>query len=554
MDPRIVELLARLSEVSDDALDDLSEILVAQLEEAAEAKDVELARGLADAIDKVKAESTQRAEMARQREAEIAEIMSRVHAQSDEKVPDSDNGEGDSDDADKAPDSDSDDDSNTDSNATASAKDRPLPKIGDLVRRRQDASGSSHRPSRTPSRTEGTTTVVAASDVPGITAGTELDRLSMRKAMIERWQSTAGSRTSGRLPVARWQFNYPEDRILRSGAEEENWEKLQKAVSPQALTASGGICAPPAGFYDTVTLATAARPLRNALAVFQATRGAISFIPSLSVADVTGALGITTNAEDLAGPTKSCLTITCEDIESVQIQAIHRCLQFGNFNARTHPEYVSHISDLTLAAHARMAEEALWSQMCVASTAVTAAEELGAWRDLYGILGRAVAAFRSRHRMALDARLRVVAPGWLATMLSTDLVRQQPGDNTVGGTSRAQFENFLGTLNVSITWTLEGSEGMPQVFGAQAAGGLIGYPDAVQMLVYPEGSFLFLDGGTLDLGIVRDSTLNASNDFQTFAETFEAVAFLGPEALCLTADLCSSGLSAGTDSTVTCGS
>ena len=37
-------------------------------------------------------------------------------------------------------------------------------------------------------------------------------------------------------------------------------------------------------------------------------------------------------------------------------------------------------------------------------------------------------------------------------------------------------------------------------------------------LLYPEGSFQFLDGGRLDLGVVRDSTLDSSNDFETFVD------------------------------------
>ncbi len=78
-------------------------------------------------------------------------------------------------------------------------------------------------------------------------------------------------------------------------------------------------------------------------------------------------------------------------------------------------------------------------------------------------------------------------------------------------------------------------------FGSQGDGPLLGWPSVCRTLLYPEGSWLFLDGGTLDLGIVRDSTLNATNDYQVFAETFEAAALIGVESLALTMDLCPSG-------------
>ena len=59
----------------------------------------------------------------------------------------------------------------------------------------------------------------------------------------------------------------------------------------------------------------------------------------------------------------------------------------------------------------------------------------------------------------------------------------------------------------------------------------------------------FLDGGELNLGAVRDSTLNASNSFQLFQETFEAALFRGHEALQLSLKIAPTGASAGTVST-----
>jgi len=47
----------------------------------------------------------------------------------------------------------------------------------------------------------------------------------------------------------------------------------------------------------------------------------------------------------------------------------------------------------------------------------------------------------------------------------------------------------------------------------------------------------------LNLGIVRDSTLNSTNDFQIFGETFENVARIGPAqaAYWETTDICAVG-------------
>ena len=74
------------------------------------------------------------------------------------------------------------------------------------------------------------------------------------------------------------------------------------------------------------------------------------------------------------------------------------------------------------------------------------------------------------------------------------------------------------------------------VFGTQNAGALLDYPGGTtQFIVYPEGTFMFLDGGTLDLGTeITDSTLNKTNDRQAFVETFEKAVKRGCESLAVT--------------------
>ena len=101
------------------------------------------------------------------------------------------------------------------------------------------------------------------------------------------------------------------------------------------------------------------------------------------------------------------------------------------------------------------------------------------------------------------------------------------------------------------TWAFDDDTGT-QNFAAQGAGtasvpvALNGWPATTRMLIFPEGTFQFLDGGQLDLGVTRDSTLNAQNKMQVFAETFEAVAPRGFEALDFTAAFVPNGASAGT--------
>ena len=62
-----------------------------------------------------------------------------------------------------------------------------------------------------------------------------------------------------------------------------------------------------------------------------------------------------------------------------------------------------------------------------------------------------------------------------------------------------------------------------------------------------DGEAYFLDGGSLDLGIVRDSDLNSVNKFEVFAETSEGFLYHGATSpLRIVMDTCPDGSSSAT--------
>jgi hypothetical protein len=70
------------------------------------------------------------------------------------------------------------------------------------------------------------------------------------------------------------------------------------------------------------------------------------------------------------------------------------------------------------------------------------------------------------------------------------------------------------------------------------------FTDTFVWYLFAEGTFLFLDGGTLDLGIIRDSTLVGTNDYKMFVETFEGVAKVGVESIKVTSTISVNGAAA----------
>ncbi len=268
--------------------------------------------------------------------------------------------------------------------------------------------------------------------------------------------------------------------------------------------------------------------------------------PTLS--SLTGAVGIWTVQNDVDARTdvnvrKPALRVLPGAEVQVDVQAVTNILVFGNLMARAYPEFVQRVTDLAFAAHAKIAEQQLLTQLGALSTAVsgTAGEGggLGATRVLLPLLDRAATGMRNRLRMPANAPLQLILPDWARGILRSDLALQEPGDAKLGVTD-AELASYLAVRHLSPTWAMDGEAG--QQFDPQDPGPVNAWPTSVVSYLFPAGAFQFLDGGTLDLGIVRDSTLNAANDFMTFTETFEAVLFRGGEAFRISQAVTPSGI------------
>jgi hypothetical protein len=121
--------------------------------------------------------------------------------------------------------------------------------------------------------------------------------------------------------------------------------------------------------------------------------------------------------------------------------------------------------------------------------------------------------------------------------MAADLTLAAPGDNTMN--AYAEIDGYVAARNVNFCASLD-----QNVYGTQSTGALLEFTDSFTWYLFPEGSFLFLDGGTLDLGVIRDSTLVGTNDYKMFVETFEGVAFVGVESLKITSAISVNGVAA----------
>jgi hypothetical protein len=384
--------------------------------------------------------------------------------------------------------------------------------------------------------------ITAGADIPGYTAGSPMNNMIDVASAFEK-RIHALRRVNGgdgeQHIVASIATQYPEARTLTTDAE-SNWAKVQAVTGPEALVASGGHSTPFEVKYDIFGLGTTARPLRDALPQFQADRGGIRFVTPPVLSSYANAVGIWTAANDSAETpnpaAKLSLTVTAAGENTVATDAVTLQLQFGNLMTRAYPELIARHNELGLIQHAREAEGQILTRLTALSTAVTSTSLIGVARDFLVQLGRAAANYRGRHRLEADAPLRVIAPYWIKDAMVADLAIAAPGDNTLN--AAAEIDGYIASRNINITYHID------DFTDAQSAAAMNEFADTFVWYMFAEGTFLFLDGGTLDLGVIRDSTLVGTNDYKMFVETFEGVAKVGVESLKVTSTISVNGVAA----------
>jgi hypothetical protein len=158
-------------------------------------------------------------------------------------------------------------------------------------------------------------------------------------------------------------------------------------------------------------------------------------------------------------------------------------------------------------------------------------------------VARTRAYYIQRHKMSESAVVDVVMPHWFAASYAADIAARQSSDWTGAvdlGLAKmlSEFRSVGANVQLVYDWQEPVAEG---------------FDDFGSFLLYAPGTFVRLDGPTLDLGVVRDSTLNAANDFQVFFEGWVGLATVGNQALYVQGvETCPIGQTA-LGSAITCG-
>jgi hypothetical protein len=395
--------------------------------------------------------------------------------------------------------------------------------------------------------------VTASVDIPGVARGEGISSLAALAEVTGRKAKsmpvTQGAPSEQLVASIRNEFSHSVDHRTKRGEVKDLIQFLTGPDKQAALVAGGGWCAPSETRYDFFSIACESGLID--LPTFGVTRGGIEYPVSPSLADALGGgtafagfaatLSNTstpflwTEADDIAAatgsPTKPCIRVPCPDFDEERLEAYGYCLTAGNLTDEAYPEATQNTLQLLMAAHAHVINARLIALMLARSTSATAitggaATDAAAPR-IYNAVGLAATDYRARYGMCIEDVLEVVLPYWVRDVIQADLAWKAGVE--LGDIPLSEVNRYFTARNIAVQWVNDW-----QVRGASQFGNatkMTAWPTTADFLIYAAGTFVHGQGMTLDLGVIRDSVLNETNDHTAaWSEEAHLVAKVGHES------------------------
>jgi len=230
-----------------------------------------------------------------------------------------------------------------------------------------------------------------------------------------------------------------------------------------------------------------------------------------------------TNATATGRPVKGCLMVPCSTWVDYRLEAEGLCVTAGNMIKGSYPELVARTIDLTMTAHLhRMSNAKLASILAAADevTVTTAPSDVAG--DVLAAIDLQVADFRSEYLMGDGTVLDGLFPQWFKEAIRSSLA-MRAGVNTLS-VSDAEITGYITARNVRPQFLA----GYDPLFNTSPA---TAFPATGKFTLMPTGSVVVGEGDSIDLGVVRDSTLNETNDYTAaWSEQFYTTIQRGPVA------------------------
>lgn len=359
-------------------------------------------------------------------------------------------------------------------------------------------------------------TIIAAADVPRHATGSALEGLEgVTKAFNERLKTLPkqpmggpGKRVFNRYGVATFSrrnfdglvdtnpdFGGDAMKLLREASRESR-------LPNGSLTAAGGWCAPSETIYDLCALESTDGLVD--LPEVNITRGGIRFTQGPDFSEIFSSVGFCqTEAEAEAGETKPCFDVPCPDFEEERLDACGLCIRAGILTNVGYPELVERWISGSMIAHQHRMSAKVINEIEAALGAPVLFSGAGGAAGIISNVEAVINGQREAFRMPMGATLEVLAPFWLRSVIRADLAFRN-GVDLINVTD-AQIDAYFAVRGARIQWLYNW-----QGLGNRCAEG---YPETVELLIYPAGTFVKGVEDVIQLDAVYDSAGLQTNTY-----------------------------------------
>lgn len=440
--------------------------------------------------------------------------------------------------------------------AVRSAADAWLKPAADLNQRIRFGTMKQYAPDAQVHEARNEAVITASADIPGFTQGGRIDTIErLGAAFHARAKNLAIGRSGNPDPVMIGSLQREYSFTMNENATPSQMNEILKAAADvDVLVAAGGWCAPSEISYDFFNIVC--EDGMWDVPTVGLSRGGTQYPISPSFGDLAGQDGIVwtwteqddIDAVDSASIIKPCVRLQCPDFINRRKDCDGFCVTAGNLVDYAYPELVANWLRLVMAIRAHATNARL---LDIALNGGGSGDDIGPSVpvDHTGLGGNITAKlltsielsitdYRDKYAMCDDAVLEGVFPRWAQMVIRADLANREGIE--VFAVTDSMIADWFNIRDVRAQFV-----GDWQVRSAGYPGGavpLTELPPEMDYLLYPAGTFVRGNGMELNLGVVRDSTLNETND-HTAAWAEECYALLKPghESRVVTVDICAAG-------------
>jgi hypothetical protein len=361
--------------------------------------------------------------------------------------------------------------------------------------------------------------LTAAADVPGFPTGAPLNSLhDAGKAVMSRLRtitaSSGGGHRYGRYgaTVIRKQFDekFIQGKQFRTDSELLNAAAQESRLSGGSLTAAGGWGAPSETLYDLCSLHTTEGLVD--LPEVQIQHGGLNYTKGIDFDaifnSVTGFWDQTEAVAEAGTEAKTSLRPDVPDFVDVRLDAVGLMVEAGLLLRVGWEEIIDQTIETALVAHQHKVSAKLIAKVQgYTGAAKNVPNGFGNALDILHVLEVVATGERHRIRMGVNQTLEVWLPHWVKPLIRADLAHRNGSE--LFAVSDAQIDGYFSARNLRVQWLYNYQP--IQIDGT--AGVAITYPDTVEAIMYPAGTYVKGTTDVLTLDTVYDSVNLKKNDY-----------------------------------------